>query len=39
VPEIRNHLAGAMSVESVTLVAFDKAMFEVLRTTIGSGTP
>ena len=39
VREIRNHLAGAMSVESVTLVAFDKAMFEVLRTTIGSGTP
>ena len=35
VREIRNHLAGAKSVESVTLVAFDKAMFEILLTAIG----
>jgi len=39
VREIQNYLEGAKSAESVTLVAFDKAMFEVLRTTIGSGNP
>ena len=31
VREIRNFLAGAKSVEAVTLVAFDKAVFEILR--------
>lgn len=39
VREIRHYLTGAKSVESVTLVAFDKAMFELLRTTIASGNP
>lgn len=35
VREIRNYLTGAKSVESVTLVAFDKAMFDVLRRAVG----
>ena len=39
VREVRNYLSGARTMESVTLVAFDKAMFELLRTTTGSGNP
>jgi len=39
VREIQHYLEGAKSVEAVTLVAFDKEMFAVLRTTIGSGNP
>ena len=34
VREIQNYLLGAKSVEAITLVAFDKAVFEILLTAI-----
>ena len=37
VREVRNHLAGQTSVHSVTLVAFDDALFETLKTCIRQG--
>jgi len=35
--EVRNHLARETSVHSVTLVAFDDTMFEILNTCIQRG--
>lgn len=35
--EVGNHLAGETNVHSITLVAFDNRMFEILSTCIKQG--